>query len=125
MFAPVPVTTNMPGLPTAPTVTLPFRPIAILLLPFCTKPLLTVVMLPVVITAVVAPRLPTLALPLTLTVPVIFAPVPVTTRTLALPADPTVTLPFAATTIFEFPFVRLDELIVDQTKVPEPLVCKY
>ena len=37
-------------------------------------------------TKLVAPKLPTLALPLTLNVPVMFAPVAVTNNTLAVPA---------------------------------------
>ena len=57
-----------------------------------------------VATTAVAPKLPTLALPVALSVPVIFAPVPVTVNTFAVPAELTVTLPLAATLTFDVPF---------------------
>ena len=54
-------------------------------------------MLPVpVITPLPKPKLPTLALPEIFAVPVILAPVPVTTNTLALPAALILTFPLAA-----------------------------
>ena len=64
-LTPVPVTTIIFALPAADVETLPLTVIFILLLPFCSKPLLIVVILPVVIIAVVVPKLPTLALPVT------------------------------------------------------------
>ena len=69
--------------------------IVILLLPFCNKPLLTVVMLPVVAIRVAVPKLPTLALPDAFNVPVMFAPVPLTVN-VALPAELITTLALAA-----------------------------
>ena len=45
------------------------------------------------------PRLPTLALPVALRVPVTFAPVAVTTSTLAVPPTDVVTLPPELTTL--------------------------
>ena len=64
--------------------TFPFAVIVTLLFPFCNNPLLIVVMLPVVMIAVAVPKLPTLALPLTFAVPVIFAPVSLMTIVLLL-----------------------------------------
>ena len=51
-------------------VTLALVVITTLLFPFCTNPVLIVVMLPVVIIAVVVPKFPTLALPTTWNTPV-------------------------------------------------------
>ena len=73
MFAPVAVTTKVAVL-VAVTVTLPLAVIETLLLPFCSRPLLIVVMLPVEMIAVAVPRLPTLALPLILATPVTVIP---------------------------------------------------
>ena len=51
-------------------------------------------------------KFPTLALPLTLNVPVMFAPVPVTTRIFALPDTEILTSPSAVGMLtFELPFV--------------------
>ena len=76
---------------------LPPLAIVTLLVPFCNKPLLIVVILPVVKIAVPPPMLPTFALPVpVLNVPATFTPVPVTTSMLALPTALMLTLPFAA-----------------------------
>ena len=74
-FTPVLVITNSVVPPAAVTLTLPLAVIVILLLPFCNSPLLIVVILPVVITAVVVPILPTLALPTTFNNAVVKLPV--------------------------------------------------
>ena len=73
-------------------------------------------------TNVVAPMLPTLALPDTLNVPVMFAPVPVITRTFALPVTPTVTLPLADG-IFTLllPFTIAVALPTPVSKLPLPI----
>ena len=73
---------------------LPLAVIVTLLLPFCNKPLLTVVMLPVVAINVAVPKLPVFALPLAFNVPVMLAPVPLTVN-VALPAELITTLPLA------------------------------
>jgi len=67
MFAPVLVTTNLLA-PVTAIAMFAFAVRLMLLLPFCNKPLLIVVILPVVIIAVVVPILPMLALPDTLRV---------------------------------------------------------
>ena len=83
MLAPVPVTTNMFALPTALILTLPFAAgILTFELPFATGPIkLPTLTLPVaviaVILALVAPILPTLALPVALRVPATLTPVEV------------------------------------------------
>ena len=53
------------------------------------------------------PKLPTLALPETFAVPVIFAPVPVTTNTLAVPTAEILTLAFATTVTLLLPLVSI------------------
>ena len=71
------------------------------------------------------PRLPTFALPDTFNVPVILAPVPVTTTTFALPATDISTLLFAtgiATLLL--PLLILLVLNCAQSKFPLPSVCK-
>jgi len=69
-----------------------------------------------------ATKLPTLALPDTLRVPSILAPVPVTTNTFALPALLIVILPLFITLILLVPFVRPDVLIVTNDRLPAPSV---
>ena len=57
--------------------------------------------------ALVAPILPTLALPVAFNVPAMFAPVAVTTRTLAVPLTERFMLPAAAGMLtFDVPFAR-------------------
>ena len=63
-FAPVAVAMILAP-PTALIVTLAFAVIVTLLLPFCSSPLLIVVILPVVAINVVVPKLPVFALPVT------------------------------------------------------------
>ena len=52
----------------------------------------------------------------------IFAPVPVTTNTFALPALDRLILPLFKTLMLLVPFVRPDELIVTNDRLPEPSV---
>ena len=52
----------------------------------------------------VAPRLPTLALPVAFSVPAMFAPVPVTTNMFALPEALTVTFALLNALTFAVPF---------------------
>ena len=76
MLAPVEVTTNCAvALPPIKVETLPADAIVILLVPFCINPLLIVVILPVVATNVVVPKLPVLALPVTFNNVVVKLPV--------------------------------------------------
>ena len=70
MLAPVEVNTALAvALPVTKTETLALAAIVTFELPFCTNPLLTVVILPVVIIAVAVPKLPTLLLPVIFAVP--------------------------------------------------------
>ena len=77
--------------------TFPFAVTVILLLPFCTNPLLTVVILPVVAINVVVSKLPVFALPVTdNTPPVVKLPpltLPVAVISPAVPKLPTFALP--------------------------------
>ena len=58
-------------------------------------------------TPLVAPMLPTFALPVAFSVPVMLAPVPVTTTTLAVPTEEILTLPLAAGMfMFELPLAN-------------------
>ena len=95
--------------PATPKVTFPPAAVTTTFdVPFCIRPLLIVVILPVVATSVAVPKLPAFALPVTFSVPVMFAPVPVTTSMFALPATSKLILPFAAGILTsEFPFARL------------------
>ena len=101
IFAPVAVIVSwLVTLPVTKYEILALAVIVILLLPFCIRPLLIVVILPVVIIAVAVPKLPTLALPVTLAVPGIFAPVEVTTNcAVALPPMNVETFPADAMVI--------------------------
>ena len=66
--------------------------------------------------------LPTLALPEALNVPVMFAPVPVTTI-VALPADVRIILPFTVGIVtLLVPLETPDVLIVTNDNPPEPFV---
>ena len=77
----------------------------------------------------VAPKLSTLALPVTDSVPVMFAPVPVITNMFALPTALILTLPFIAgifTLLLPLLILLVDPLVtVDQVNTPDPLVCRY
>ena len=125
MLAPVAVNTALAvALPATKTETLALAVRVTFELPFCSKPLLIVVMLPVVMIAVAVPKLPTLALPVAFSVPAMLAPVPVTTSMFALPTALIVTLPFAdGMFTFELPFttdpevatLRLATWVIDVT----------
>ena len=98
IFTPVLViTTSGVAPPAAVSDILPLAVTVMLLLPFCNRPLLIVVMLPVVIIAVVAPILPTFALPVTLNLPAVVKlppdTLPVATINPAVPKLPTFALP--------------------------------
>ena len=73
----------------------------------------------VVATIPVAPKLPTLAFPVAFSVPVIFAPVDVTTNTLATPATLVVILPLTPTiSTLLVPFAILETAISPAINVP-------
>lgn len=76
----------------------------------------------------VAPKLPTLALPVAFNVPDILTPAPVTTKTLAFPTALMFTFPLAdGMFTFEFPLLIEAELILIEVndKLPDPSVVKY
>ena len=87
--------------------------------PFCTKPVFTVVILPVVIIAVEVPKLPKLALPLAFNVPVILAPVLVITI-VALLLEVNVIFALEVMVMFELPFWNVAPLIFDVTFILAP-----
>ena len=73
--------------------------------------------------------LPAVRLPVIFAVPVMFAPVPVITKTLALPTALMLTLPLAEgmfTLLFPLLMLLVEPLeTVDQDNVPEPSVDRY
>ena len=82
--------------------------------------------LPVADTNPPVDKLPKLAEPETVNVPVTFALVSLITKTLATPLLANSKLPLATgIEMFDVPLDNLDVLIVDQTKLPLPLVCRY
>ena len=95
--------------PATPKVTFPPAAVTTTFdVPFCSRPLLIVVMLPVVAISVAVPKLPVFALPVAFNVPVMFAPVAVITTTFAVPAISKLMLPLAAGILTSLvPFARL------------------
>jgi len=98
-------------------------PVAINVLAEITLTLLTLPPEPLVV------KLPTVVLPVTFNVPVMFAPVPVITNMFALPTALILTFPLLdgmLTLLLPLLILLVDPLAtVDQDSIPEPSVCKY
>jgi hypothetical protein len=119
---PLPVAETIPPVITLPPVILPVAVInpPVTTLPTLALPVAVKLLADITLALLILPpeppaveMLPAIKLPDTLSVPVIFAPVPVTTKTFALPADEILTLPFAAGILtLLLPFATLDVLIV-------------
>ena len=78
------------------------------------------------VTNAVAPTLPAFAFPVTLNVPVIFAPTPETATMFALPALEILTFPLTAgILILLVPLLTPDVLTVPKLRLPAPSVNKY
>ena len=81
-----------------------------------------IVILPEMLPTTLPIKFGAVTLPLTPKVPVTFAPTPVTTNTFALPALDNVMSEFASTVTLLLPFVRADELIEINDRLPVPSV---